>query len=94
MEEQVGKVRLDYKYYPGEDLYSDGKIEDMLLEIASRYEEEELNQVIADSRDWSVLYHMSHIRQNIIDWFLLQNRQRYWKSAPAAERSPVRWHAG
>lgn len=72
MEEQVGKVRLDYKYYPGEDLYSDGKIEDMLLEIASRYEEEELNQVIADSRDWSVLYHMSHIRQNIIDWFPFQ----------------------
>ena len=25
---QIGKVKLDYTYYPGEDLYSDGAIED------------------------------------------------------------------
>lgn len=72
MQEQVGKVCLDYTYYPGEDLYSDGEIEDMLLKIAQEHEEEELNAVIAKEKDWSVLYHMSHIRQNIIDWYPFQ----------------------
>lgn len=30
---EVGKVALDYRFYPGEDLYSDGAIEDELLKI-------------------------------------------------------------
>ena len=39
--EKIGNVTLNYQYYPGEDLYSDGTIEDELLEIvknASRVE--------------------------------------------------------
>ena len=68
MQEYIGKVCMDYTWYPGEDLYSDGAIEDRLLEIAENYSEEELNQVIDREKDWAVLYHMSHIRQNIIDW--------------------------
>ena len=31
--EEIGKVRLDLKHYPGEDYYCDGEIEDELLEI-------------------------------------------------------------
>ena len=33
-QEHIGKILLDYKYYPGEDLYCDGQIEEELLEIA------------------------------------------------------------
>lgn len=68
MLEKIGNVELDYTYYPGEDLYSDGPIEEVLLEIAKNYREEELNQVIAERKDWSVLYHFSHVRQNILEW--------------------------
>lgn len=68
MQEFVGKVCLDYTWYPGEDLYSDGEIEDRLLEIAESNREEQLNQVIAREKDWAVLYHLSHIRENIVDW--------------------------
>ncbi len=68
MQEQVGKVCLDDTWYPGEDLYSDGEIEDRLLEIAKNSSEEELNGVIEREKDWAVLYHMSHIRENIVDW--------------------------
>lgn len=34
MQEKIGKVTLDYEFYPGEDLYSDGPVEKELLEIA------------------------------------------------------------
>ena len=34
MGETIGKVFLDTTYYPGQDLYSDGAIEDEMLAIA------------------------------------------------------------
>ncbi len=76
MQEYIGKVCMDYTWYPGEDLYSDGAIEDRLLEIAENYSEEELNQVIDREKDWAVLYHMSHIRQNIIDWMPMKKTDK------------------
>ena len=42
-QEKVGNVVLDYTFYPGEDLYSDGPVEDMMLEIAKKYGEDEWN---------------------------------------------------
>lgn len=70
--EQIGKVTLDYTCYPGKDLYSDGEIEDRLLEIARTTGEEEMNAVIDREKDWAVLYHMSHIRKNIVDWLPIE----------------------
>ncbi len=66
-QEFIGKVRLDYTWYSGEDLYTDGEIENRLLEIAKSTPEAALNAVIAEEKDWAVLYHMSHIRENVTD---------------------------
>lgn len=33
MKEKIGNITLDYEYYPGEDLYSDGDVEEEILEI-------------------------------------------------------------
>lgn len=68
MQEKIGNITLDYTYYPGEDLYSDGPIEDEMVEIAKKYGEAELNQVIVERNSWPILYHFSHIRQNIASW--------------------------
>lgn len=68
MKEQVGKVTLNYQWYSGKDLYCDGPIEDTMLEIARTHGEDELNGVIAQSNSWEILYHFSHIRQNIVSW--------------------------
>ena len=46
MSEKIGQVVLDDTYYPGKDLYTDGAIEDEMLEIARTYPEEKWNQVI------------------------------------------------
>ena len=32
--EKIGSVTMDLTYYPGEDFYTDGTIEDEMLEIA------------------------------------------------------------
>lgn len=81
MQEKIGKVTLDYEFYPGEDLYSDGPVEEELLEIARSYGEEELNRVIAEKNSWPVLYHFSHIRQNILEWLPIRKQTRFWKLA-------------
>ena len=41
MKKKIGQVILDDRFYPGKDLYSDGAVEDELLEIAEKYPEEE-----------------------------------------------------
>lgn len=66
MNEKIGKVVLDYRCYSGKDLYSDGDIEDKLLELVKHYKKSEFNQVISRTQDWTVMYHLSHIRSNIL----------------------------
>lgn len=68
MGEKIGKVFLDTTYYPGQDLYSDGAIEDEMLSIARDYAPEEFNSVIRERESWPILYHFSHIRENILSW--------------------------
>lgn len=70
MIETVGKVILNYKFYKGADLYSDGDdIENEMLEIAKAGNWQE---VLHKSRKWPVLYHFSDIRGNLIEWYPLQ----------------------
>lgn len=64
--ESIGKVKLNLDYYSGRDLYSDGAVEDELLNIVKNHNEESFNELITKSRDWAVMYHLSHIRQNIM----------------------------
>lgn len=68
MIEKIGQVTLDFTWYPGQDLYTDGAIEDEMLEIAREYPAKEYNQVIARRKSWPILYHFSHIRENIASW--------------------------
>ncbi len=68
MTEQIGKVTLNLSHYGGEDLYSDGKVEDELLEIVQSCAETEYQRVIEERASWPVLYHLSPLRENIVDW--------------------------
>ena len=66
--EEIGKVRLDLKHYPGEDYYCDGEIEDELLDITKNYAEVEYPRIIEERKSWPVLYHLSALRENIVEW--------------------------
>ena len=66
--EEIGKIRLDLTHYPGEDLYCDGDVEDELLKITRDYAEVEYQRIIEERRSWPVLYHLSGLRENIVEW--------------------------
>ncbi|BBK78214.1 class I SAM-dependent methyltransferase [Clostridium butyricum] len=68
MFDKVENISLDYTNYSGVDLYSDGVIEDELLEIVQNYSKYEFNRIIAERKKWPIIYHLSHIRSNIIQW--------------------------
>ena len=76
MEEFVGKVKLDYSLYPGQDYYSDGDVEDELLQIVTDYSEEEYEGVIRDRKSWPITYHLSKKRQNIIEWIPFEKNMK------------------
>lgn len=67
-QEKIGNVTLDFTYYPGEDLYTDGDIEDEMLDIARNNPPERFRQIMEERRSWPVFYHFSPFRSNIIDW--------------------------
>lgn len=68
MIKKVGNVSMDYTYYPGEDLYCDGEVENEILDIVINNSEKDYNRIINERRKWPVLYHLSHIRENIVEW--------------------------
>lgn len=68
MLEEIGKVKLDYSKYSGEDLYCDGAVENELLDIARNLSPVEYAGVIEERKSWPILYHLSPLRENIVDW--------------------------
>jgi len=68
MEEKIGKITLDDRHYPGEDFYCDGAVEDELLEIVKKYDSGQFRRIIEERAKWPVLYHLSPLRENIVDW--------------------------
>lgn len=71
-EEIIGKIKLDYTYYPGQDLYCDGDIEDELLEIVKNHSKEEFRGIIEEKASWPILYHLSPLRENIVEWIPIE----------------------
>lgn len=69
MTEKIGKVTLEYKFYSGNDSYTDGEVEDRLLEIVKNNPGGMYSNEIASELSWPVLYHLSDIRENIINWY-------------------------
>ena len=67
-QEHIGNVTLDYTYYAGEDLYSEGAVEDRLLDYVKNHTALDYEHYIQESRSWSVMYHLSYIRENVAAW--------------------------
>ena len=72
--EVIGNITLNLDYYSGEDLYSEGAAEDMLLDLVTRYSEGDYEHVIQNSKSWNVMYHLSHIRENIVTWLPISKK--------------------
>lgn len=66
--EEIGKIKLNLAHYPGEDIYCDGEIEDELLDITKNYSQVEYPRIIEERKSWEILYHLSLLRENIVEW--------------------------
>ena len=65
--EKVGNVSLDYTFYSGTDTYSDGTIEEDMLEYAKSGMSD--NDILNADDRWPILYHFSPVRKNILEWY-------------------------
>ena len=59
--------KLNLDYYTGTDHYSDGDIEDELLAMVKS--KKPVDEILAVDNRWAILYHLSPIRQNILNWY-------------------------
>ena len=58
---------LNLKFYKGEDLYSDGDVEDRLLALCESGRP--LQAILMENVDWPILYHLSDVRENVLEWY-------------------------
>ena len=72
----IGKVNIDLSFYPGEDFYSEGAIEDKLLEISENTNRSEFRKVTENHDSWAYLYHFSPNRENIISWLPIGEKDK------------------
>lgn len=74
--ERIGNVILDESLYSGQDNYSDGEIEDVILDIVKNNSRDKFDDIIAESKNWPILYHLSDKRTNIIEWYNIGNDKK------------------
>ncbi len=61
------KEILDLTFYRGRDYYSDGEIEDRILDLVQSGRDRE--EILRENNEWAILYHLSDIRENVLDWY-------------------------
>ena len=69
IEKLAPKPVFNLKWYKDEDLYSDGPIEDTIIQIIAENEPEEYTEAIARAMCWPTYYHLTHLRKNILNWY-------------------------
>ncbi len=74
--EKIGDITLDLRHYEGTDIYSDGDVEDELLAIAKDLSKVEYPKVIEERGSWPILYHLSALRENIVDWLPIKKTDK------------------
>ena len=69
--------RINLEFYSGEDRYSDGsETEAHLLELVRNNPVSDYPTVIAREATWPVLYHLSPLRENILNWYPFRPGER------------------
>ncbi|MFF2480879.1 class I SAM-dependent methyltransferase [Paenibacillus sp. NPDC058071] len=60
-------ISINLKYYSGTDHYSDGDVEDELLEIVKR--SDSYTEILRANDKWPILYHLTPLRRNLLEWY-------------------------
>ena len=60
-------TKFNTNYYKGSDLYSDGDVENTILDIVKN--NNDFTDMLHSTDDWAILYHLTPIRKNLLDWY-------------------------
>lgn len=63
------KPKLELKWYHNEDLYSDGDVEELNVQLLAMNAPENYVKAIHDYYCWPIYYHLTHTRKNILNWY-------------------------
>lgn len=63
------KPRFNTDFYTGDDKYSDGDIENEVIKIIAQNNDTDYEEVISKNYSWPVFYHLTKIRQNLLNWY-------------------------
>lgn len=74
MTEMIGGVKMIMDFYTDEDYYSDGDIENDIIEIVKS--EEDYDQAIARDERWPIFYHLTKQRELIVQPMQIQKNDR------------------
>lgn len=58
---------INKDFYKGETEYSDGSVEDIILDIVRN--NSKLEKYYENNENWPIFYHLSHLRENILNWY-------------------------
>ena len=71
-EDERGLSMLDERYYTGTDQYSDGEVEDDILQICRN---KKIEEALHMRTEWPILYHLSPLRENLLEWYPIQKNE-------------------
>ena len=60
-------MKVNYDFYSGKDEYSDGDVENEIIDYEEKYKNVE--DVFKKDIRWPVFYHLTPIRENILNWY-------------------------
>lgn len=60
-------ARLNLDYYKGKDFYSDGDIENDILDIVKN--NTDFTEILQHDNRWAVMYHLTPMRKNLLEWY-------------------------
>lgn len=63
------KPLLNLKWYHGDDKYSEGDIEDIVLQLIAENDPKDYSKAINENFSWSSYYHLTNLRENILNWY-------------------------
>lgn len=66
---ETPKPIFNTDFYSGEDLYSDGDIEDKIISLIAQNPDTNYEEIISYNYSWPVFYHLTRIRQNLLNWY-------------------------
>lgn len=63
------KPMWNLEFYKNDDQYSDGDVENRILELIAENKPENYVNAISQKFDWAVYYHLTSTRRNILNWY-------------------------